>query len=110
MTERAPPTDDILASIRAAMTEPAEVAPIEPHESAEGAPELREVGAATAVAQAALAALPTLGGTQLTGTTLDALMRSLLEPMLKAWLDAHLPEIVEGVARAEIARLTGRGG
>jgi cell pole-organizing protein PopZ len=27
--------------------------------------------------------------------------------MLKAWLDAHMPEIVERLARAEIKRLTG---
>lgn len=39
--------------------------------------------------------------------TLDALMRQMLEPMLKAWLDAHMPEIVERLARAEIKRLTG---
>jgi cell pole-organizing protein PopZ len=41
-------------------------------------------------------------------TTLDSLMRSLLEPMLQRWLDANLPEIVEKVAQAEIRRLTGR--
>lgn len=93
--------DDILASIRDAMTGA-------PHEAAEGAPELREVAGATAAA--ALAALPGLGVTQVTGTSLDALMRALLEPLLKAWLDAHLPEIVDRAARAEIARLTGRGG
>ena len=38
--------------------------------------------------------------------TLEALVRSALEPMLKAWLDAHLPEIVERAAQAEIVRLT----
>ncbi len=38
--------------------------------------------------------------------TLEALVRSTLEPVLKAWLDANLPEIVDRAARAEIARLT----
>lgn len=38
--------------------------------------------------------------------TLEALVRSALEPVLKAWLDANLPEIVDKAARAEIARLT----
>ena len=38
--------------------------------------------------------------------TLEALVRSALEPVLKAWLDANLPEIVDRAARAEIARLT----
>lgn len=36
---------------------------------------------------------------------LEALVRSLLEPHLKAWLDAHLPEIVEKMVAAEIARI-----
>lgn len=42
------------------------------------------------------------------GITLEALVRSMLEPMLKAWLDANLPEIVDRAAQAEIARLTRR--
>jgi cell pole-organizing protein PopZ len=42
------------------------------------------------------------------GVTLEALMRSLLEPMLQAWLDAHLPELCERIAQAEIRRLTGQ--
>jgi cell pole-organizing protein PopZ len=28
--------------------------------------------------------------------------------MLKTWLDAHMPEIVERMAQAEIKRLTGK--
>jgi cell pole-organizing protein PopZ len=43
--------------------------------------------------------------------TLDALVRSMIEPLLepaiKRWLDAHLPEIVEAATHAEIKRLTG---
>lgn len=42
------------------------------------------------------------------GTTLEDLVRPLLAPMLKAWLDDNLPEIVDRAAREEIARLTGR--
>ena len=42
------------------------------------------------------------------GITLEALVRSMLAPMLKEWLDAHLPEIVETATHAEIRRLTGR--
>ena len=41
--------------------------------------------------------------------TLEALARSLLEPMLKSWLDANLPEMVERAVEAEIVRLTARG-
>lgn len=42
------------------------------------------------------------------GITLEELVRSMLAPMLQAWLDAHLPEIVERATHAEIRRLTGR--
>ena len=41
------------------------------------------------------------------GVTVDALLTSLLEPLLRQWLDAHLPEICERAAQAEIRRLTG---
>ncbi|QXQ08442.1 DUF2497 domain-containing protein [Sphingosinicellaceae bacterium] len=82
--------DDILASIRQAVaTEGAEPA-------AGPAPET-----AVAAAPAAAAALAR-------DVTLEALVRSALEPVLKQWLDAHLPEIVDRAAQAEIARLTGR--
>ena len=32
----------------------------------------------------------------------------MLQPMLKEWLDQHLPEIVEELVTREIARITGR--
>lgn len=38
--------------------------------------------------------------------TLEGLVRELLTPMLKDWLDAHLPEIVEQMVAREIARIT----
>jgi len=41
--------------------------------------------------------------------TLDGLVREMLRPMLKEWLDAHLPTLVEGLVAREIARLTGQG-
>lgn len=40
--------------------------------------------------------------------TLNGLVRELLKPMLKAWLDAELPAIVERLVVQEIARLTDR--
>jgi cell pole-organizing protein PopZ len=39
---------------------------------------------------------------------LDAVVREMLRPMLKAWLDENLPEIVEQLVTREIARITGR--
>ena len=42
--------------------------------------------------------------------TLDDLVREMLRPMLKAWLDDNLPNMVERMVRAEIDRVSrGRG-
>lgn len=40
--------------------------------------------------------------------TLEGLVRSMLRPMLKEWLDTNLPSMVEQMVAKEIARLTGR--
>ena len=42
------------------------------------------------------------------GNTLEALVRELLRPILKDWLDQNLPELVEGLVAREIARITGK--
>ncbi|OYU16168.1 MAG: hypothetical protein CFE37_02140 [Alphaproteobacteria bacterium PA4] len=83
-----PPIDAILESIRARM---AGDAPAAVPESPPPPPPV-----------ATPAPLP--GG----DTTLEALVRSILEPQLQAWLDTNLPEMVERIAQAEIRRLTGR--
>jgi cell pole-organizing protein PopZ len=44
-----------------------------------------------------------------TGPTIDDLARALLRPMLKEWLDNHLPGIVERAVRSEIERVVSRG-
>jgi cell pole-organizing protein PopZ len=41
--------------------------------------------------------------------TLEDLVREMLKPMLKAWLDANLPDLVERLVRAEIERVSRRG-
>ncbi len=114
MTERDASMDDILASIRAAVTgDPVVDGPsvgVPPLDraaldvSAESAPDTRGSGPSLGMPAGADAS-PAAGG-----VTVEALVRATLEPVLKAWLDAHLPEIVDRVARAEIARLIGRGG
>lgn len=40
--------------------------------------------------------------------TLEALVRELLRPMMKQWLDANLPDLVEAMVAKEIARITSR--
>jgi cell pole-organizing protein PopZ len=40
--------------------------------------------------------------------TLDAVVRELLRPLLKDWLDEHLPTIVEEKVQAEVDRVARR--
>jgi cell pole-organizing protein PopZ len=44
------------------------------------------------------------------GPTIDALARELLRPMLKEWLDTHLPGIVEAAVRKEVERIARSAG
>lgn len=39
--------------------------------------------------------------------TLEGLVRELLRPMLREWIDANLPQMVERIVAREIAKLTG---
>ena len=41
-------------------------------------------------------------------TSLEGMVREMLRPMLAQWLDANLPEIVERLVKAEIARIAGK--
>jgi cell pole-organizing protein PopZ len=42
--------------------------------------------------------------------TLEDLVREMLRPMLKVWLDDNLPGMVERLVRAEIERVSRGGG
>jgi hypothetical protein len=42
--------------------------------------------------------------------TLEEIVREMLRPLLQAWLDGHLPGIVERLVREEIARVVGDAG
>jgi cell pole-organizing protein PopZ len=42
------------------------------------------------------------------GPSIEDVVREELRPLLKDWLDQHLPGIVERLVRAEIERVTGR--
>jgi hypothetical protein len=41
--------------------------------------------------------------------TLEQVVRDLLRPLLKDWLDTNLPSIVEGAVQAEVQRIARRG-
>ena len=66
---------------------------------------------AAAVSREKLATLSALRGRSdpsVDAGPLEAVVREMLRPMLKAWLDENLPEIVEQLVTREIARITGR--
>ena len=89
--------------------EPAPSASSVPYDSLVG----ESASAASASAFAGLAAsfrqpepIPTGG----VGPTIDDLARALLRPMLKDWLDANLPGIVEAAVRKEVERIARSAG
>ncbi len=41
-------------------------------------------------------------------TSLEGMVREMLRPMMAQWLEAQLPEIVERLVKAEIARIAGK--
>ena len=42
-------------------------------------------------------------------TSLEGMVREMLRPMLKDWLDTNLPPIVEAMVDREITRITKKG-
>jgi uncharacterized protein len=65
-----------------------------------------EVASRTALASlSALIVKPEVNGSD----TLEGMVREMLKPMLKEWLDAKLPDLVEQMVAKEIARISGRG-
>lgn len=72
-------------------------------------PEPRRKDLLSPTADAAIAAaFETLGEATLPeqGRTVEDLMKEMLRPMLKTWLDEHLPDIVERLVRSEIERVS----
>ena len=86
----------------------AEPAPLpEPHAG------LVAPAAAAAAASSVGALLRTLATERSTavhrgGPTIEDLVRDEMRPLLKEWLDTHLPPLVERLVRAEIERVVGR--
>jgi cell pole-organizing protein PopZ len=61
---------------------------------------------AAAASRQSLAALS--AAREAEGGPLETVIRDMLRPVLKDWLDEHLPRIVEELVTREIARITGR--
>ena len=120
--------EDILASIKRVIAEdarpPARTRRLPSEEAAPGAEEdilelddpvsesgllSTDAAAASRERLAALSALRQQPGVPVAEAgALEAVVREMLRPMLKDWLDEHLPEIVEALVTREIARITGR--
>ena len=132
---REPSMEEILASIKKVIAEDKDVRTAEPVAEAEPEPmiedeeehevlELEEELApaadlgpplldqtAAAVSRSALEHLTTVAATvpalpQV--NPLEEMVREMLRPILKQWLDEHLPGLVDEHVRREISRITGR--
>ena len=59
-----------------------------------------------AAVHANMARLSALSQGGIGGLTVEAMIRDLLRPMLKDWLDENLPSLVERMVEKEIARIS----
>jgi cell pole-organizing protein PopZ len=106
--------------VRAPVTEPAPKLEVETTPVAVVTPEPSEQSATLVAPEAAAAAAASMGTLLRTlsaerhtavyrgGPTLEDLVRDEMRPMLKEWLDANVPSMVERIVRSEIERMAGR--
>ncbi|WP_232480189.1 DUF2497 domain-containing protein [Roseomonas sp. KE2513] len=92
------------------MPPPVQSAPAPPSDPSEGL-----VAPATAAAAAAIlgqlartVAAERSAPVHRAGPSIEDVVREELRPMLKAWMDAHLPALMERLVRAEIERVVSR--
>ena len=81
---------------------------------ADAASPLVAPAAAAAAASSVSALMRTLASERTTATsrqgpTIEDLVREEMRPLLKEWLDTHLPPLVERLVRTEIERVVSRG-
>ena len=116
--EGRPPGDDVLV-LDPAMMVPEHVAPEPPHEPDRPPATVPRPTSDLVAPEAAAAATSSVEGlirtlterttrVRSSGPTIEDLVREELRPLLKAWLDANLPPLVERLVRAEIERVVGR--
>jgi cell pole-organizing protein PopZ len=97
----APPLEEDVLELSDPIAEPA--APLVSDDAA--AASRQSLAALSALRERSEAAPVSLGG----DGPLEAVVREMLKPMLKEWLDARLPEIVEQLVAREVARISGKG-
>ncbi len=101
------PADDFAAALAAAdeqVAEAEEPAAPQPEEEAIVSPPTEVKVAASFAELSAMLIKSADGG----APTLEGLVREMLKPMMRAWLDENLPRIVEDMVAQEIARLSAR--
>ncbi|RXD05903.1 DUF2497 domain-containing protein [Sphingomonas sp. UV9] len=111
MVDRTPrtPKSPVLTSVDAA-PEPRQAAPKQPQGSASTVEPTsesivsRETAAATRAPLEALTRMMIKPDTNSDGT-LEGLVREMLRPMLREWIDANLPNMVEDMVAREIAKI-----
>jgi hypothetical protein len=103
-----PPAPAVAAVAPAPAEPPAAPPPAVPAGDALLAP--AAAAAATAAVGQLLRAVSSERGAAVTrgGPSIEDVVREELRPLLKAWLDQHLPGVVERLVRAEIERVVGR--
>lgn len=77
----------------------------DPALSSDMADQLLEPATAAAV-QGAMSRLSGVGTMAVGGQTVESVIRELLRPMLKDWLDENLPSLVERVVEKEVSRIS----
>jgi cell pole-organizing protein PopZ len=94
-------------------TPPPPSPPVQAAEPPSKPPELVAPAAAAAAASSVESLVRTLVAERATqthrgGPTIEDLVREEIRPLLKDWLDNHLPPLVERLVRSEIERVVGR--
>lgn len=115
-TETAPPSPPaamLLPPAQEATPPPETPAPLPPPAASPTAGALLAPAAAAAASASVghlLRAVAAERGTAVRsgGPTIEDVVREELRPLLKDWLDQHLPAVVERLVRAEIERVVGR--
>ncbi len=108
--EPAPPEPVAVAKAEPAKPEPARPEPL-PMPSEALVDPLAAAAAAAALGQLSRAVAQERSATiSRGGPSIEDVVREELRPMLKAWLDAHLPATVERLVRAEIEKVMARQG
>ena len=109
VVEPPPPLGLVASTVRPAAVEPVARQATTPMSRAELVAPAAAAAAAASMGEL-LRAVSQERGSAVTrgGPTIEDVVREEMRPILKEWLDAHLPSIVERAVRAEIERVVGR--